>query len=104
MGRRDLLDDAAIDAALVDLGWRRDGAALVRDVRLPTFRDAIAFVGRVADIAEELDHHPDIDIRWRKVHLSVSTHDRGGITGMDLELARRVDALLATSAADAPNP
>lgn len=93
MGRRDLLDEAAIAAGLAGLRWQRDGDALVKRVKLATFRDAIAFVGRVADIAEEMDHHPDIDIRWRTVMLRVSTHSAGGLTQMDLDFARQIDQL-----------
>jgi 4a-hydroxytetrahydrobiopterin dehydratase len=93
MGRRDLLDDAALEAALPGLAWSRDGKTIEKRVKLATFRDAIAFVGQVADIAEEMDHHPDIDIRWRTVILRVSTHSAGGLTQMDTEFARRVDAL-----------
>jgi 4a-hydroxytetrahydrobiopterin dehydratase len=93
VGRRDLLDDAAVAAGLDGLRWMRDGSSLVARVDLPSFRDAIAFVEAVAGIAESMDHHPDIDIRWRTVILRVTTHDRGGITSMDLEFARRVDAL-----------
>ena len=93
MGRRDLLDEAAIDAALADLAWERDGAALMKRAKRRDFRDAIAFVGQVAEIAESMDHHPDIDIRWRMVTLRVSTHSAGGLTQMDLDFARAVDAL-----------
>jgi len=56
---------------------------------------AIAAVSRIAAIAEELDHHPDIDIRWRTVTLVVSTHSAGGVTAADVELARRIDEVLA---------
>ena len=94
MGRRDLLDEAAIEAALREVVWTRDDYALARTVKRATFRDAIEFVNAVADIAEELDHHPDIDIRWRTVNLRVSTHSAGGLTLVDFEFARRVDALL----------
>jgi 4a-hydroxytetrahydrobiopterin dehydratase len=97
MDRRDLLDDAAIETSLADLGWRRDGAALTREVEFRSFRDAIVFVGHVADVAEAMDHHPDIDVRWTTVRLRVTTHDRGGVTPMDVELARRVDALIAST-------
>ncbi len=95
MGRRDRLDDGAIDAALAGLAWRRVGDSLEKTVKLRTFRDAIAFVGRVADIAEEIDHHPDIDIRWRTVVLRVFTHSAAGLTQMDVDFARRVDDLAA---------
>lgn len=93
MGLRDRLDDAAIEAGLIGSAWRREGDTLETRVKLPSFPEAIAFVGRVAAIAEEMDHHPDIDIRWRTVLLRVSTHSSGGITLMDIDFARRVDAL-----------
>ncbi|MFD6857411.1 4a-hydroxytetrahydrobiopterin dehydratase [Rhodococcus sp. NPDC060086] len=89
-----LLTDGEIDAALSDLPhWHRAGDALVRTIESPTFPDAITLVGRVADVAEEANHHPDIDIRWRKVTYSLSTHSAGGITAADPDLARRIDAL-----------
>lgn len=93
MGRRDRLDDAAIDAALRAVAWTRDGDAITRTLPFPSFRQAIDFVGAVADVAEALDHHPDIDIRWRTVTLRAWTHDRGGLTRLDFELAGRIDAL-----------
>lgn len=93
MGRRDLLDVPAIEAALRDVQWARDGDSLVRRVKRADFRDAIAFVGRIAEIAESMDHHPDIDIRWRTVTLRVSTHSADGLTEMDFAFARAVDAL-----------
>jgi 4a-hydroxytetrahydrobiopterin dehydratase len=75
-------------------GWYVEHGQLTTRRELPSFPEAIAFVQRVAELAEELDHHPDIDIRWRTVVLAVSTHDAGGaITGKDIELARRVGAL-----------
>jgi len=93
MGRRDLMDDAAIEAALRGVGWERDGDAITKAVKLSSFPAAIEFVRRVAEIAEAMDHHPDIDIRWRTVRLRSSTHSAGGLTEMDFELARAVDAL-----------
>ena len=93
MGRRDLLDEAAIEAALRDVEWARDGQSLVKRITRADFRDAIAFVNRVAEIAEAMDHHPDIDIRWRTVTLRASTHSAGGLTEMDFAFARAVDAL-----------
>jgi 4a-hydroxytetrahydrobiopterin dehydratase len=84
----DLLDDAAISAALDDLpGWERDGDALVRTAKLPSFPAAITVVDRVAEIAEKRNHHPDIDIRWRTLVFRCSTHSAGGITALDVELA-----------------
>jgi len=95
MGRRDRLDETAIESRLRDLHWDRQGDELVKTVQLPTFPAAIAWVGQVAEVAESMDHHPDIDIRWRTVTLRVATHSAGGLTEMDFELARKVDALWA---------
>lgn len=86
-----LLDDAAISTALADLpGWERDGNAVVRTAKLPSFPAAIAVVERVAEIAEERDHHPDIDIRWRTLVFRCSTHSKGGITDLDIALAAAI--------------
>src|SRR5688572_2876151 len=73
--------------------WRVEGGMLVCTYELPTFLDGIAFVERVAHAAEEADHHPDIDIRWRKVTLRLVTHDANGLTPRDTALAARADAL-----------
>jgi 4a-hydroxytetrahydrobiopterin dehydratase len=78
-------------------GWRRDGSAIGKEFRFPTFRNAIVFVNRVAGLADELDHHPDIDIRYDRVHLRLSSHDAGGVTERDLALAQAIDH--STSAA-----
>ncbi len=87
-----LLTDGEIDAALAELPhWHRAGQSLVRTIEAPTFPDAIALVDRVAVVAEEANHHPDIDIRWRKVTFALSTHSAGGITESDPALARRID-------------
>ncbi len=92
-GRRERLGDAQIEAALSTLDWQRDGDSLVKRVKRPSFRDALDFVNRVGQLAEQRDHHPDIDIRWNRVILRMSTHSAGGITSMDLELARAIDEL-----------
>ncbi len=70
--------------------WSLAGGMLVREWEFPAFVDAIAFVGRVAELAEQRDHHPDIDIRYRKVRLALSTHAAHGITGRDTGFARAV--------------
>ena len=72
-------------------GWKREGQWLERCYEFPTFAIAIAFVNRVAEEAERLDHHPDIAIAYTKVTLRVSTHDAGGLTANDFELASRID-------------
>jgi 4a-hydroxytetrahydrobiopterin dehydratase len=74
--------------------WSGDVDGLHRTVQLPTFRDAVAAIGAIADVAEEMDHHPDVDLRWRTLHLHLVSHSAGGVTELDLELARRVDTLL----------
>ena len=72
-------------------GWRREEEALIKDFDFESFRNAIVFVNRVATLADKHQHHPDIDIRYTRVHLSLSTHDTGGITERDLNLAEQVD-------------
>jgi 4a-hydroxytetrahydrobiopterin dehydratase len=87
-----LLNDEQIREALDTLeGWEREGDAIVRRYELPSFREAIAFVDRVADRAEAADHHPDIEIQYKKVTLTLSTHSEGGITGKDIDGARSFD-------------
>lgn len=87
------LSEAEIEARLPD-GWQREGEAIVREWKLADFRAAIGFVERVAEVAEEANHHPDILVHgWNKVRLTLSTHSEGGITAADLALAERIDAL-----------
>ena len=75
-------------------GWRREGEEIVRDFKFADFKAAMAFVNRVADEAEAMDHHPDILIHgWNHVRLSVMTHSEGGLTAKDFQLAERVNAL-----------
>ena len=91
-----LLDDERVAAALKELtSWQRDGDTIVRTAKLPTFPAAIEAVRSVAEIAEARNHHPDIDIRWRTVTFRCSTHSKGGITNLDIELASEIDRVLA---------
>ena len=76
-------------------GWSRAGDALTRTFAFPAFMDAIAFVNRVAHAAEAADHHPDLDVRYRLVTCTLSTHDAGGVTRADVRLAREIDRLAA---------
>lgn len=93
---RQKLSDLEIQRALGGLaGWSRRGDTLVKTYAFDRFADGIAFVARVARIADEMDHHPDIDIRYTKVTMSLSTHDAGGITQSDLGLAQKIDAAQA---------
>ena len=77
-------------------GWSRKSNALVKEYKFSSFRDSIVFVSRIATLADDADHHPDIDIRFSKVHIMLSTHSAGGITEKDLKLAEQID--FATSA------
>jgi 4a-hydroxytetrahydrobiopterin dehydratase len=89
----ELLSDIAVQRELGGLhGWSRRGDALVRTYQFRNFSQAMEFVNRVAGLAESAGHHPDIDIRYSKVTLSLSTHDAGGITSNDLSLAKAIDA------------
>jgi 4a-hydroxytetrahydrobiopterin dehydratase len=76
--------------------WVREGEALKRSVECVDFETAIELVRVVALIAEEMDHHPDIDIRWRTVLFSLTTHSRGTVTELDVELAQRIDTVLTS--------
>ncbi len=75
--------------------WVNEGDFLRRSVTCATFLDAINFVREVAIAAEDMDHHPDMDIRWRTVTFVLSTHSAGTITDLDYQLAQRIDALVA---------
>jgi len=73
--------------------WSGDHHAIVREIVAPSFLDGIKLVNAVAVAAEEADHHPDMDIRWRTVTFRLSTHSAGGVTEKDLALAKRIDHL-----------
>lgn len=75
--------------------WTRDGEVLRRTVKAPDFPTAIRIVDEIAVRAEELNHHPDIDIRWRTLHLALTTHDKGALTEMDHKLAGIIDEIVA---------
>ncbi len=88
------LDDAAIAAGLDGLpGWSRSGDEIRKDFVCPGFADAIAFVVRIGFLAEAADHHPDLDVRWRTVTVALTTHDAGGLTQRDLDLAAAIEAV-----------
>ena len=90
-----VLTDEQVDAALPDLsGWQRSEGVLRRSIKFPTFMDGIEAVRRVAERAEEKDHHPDIDIRWRTVTFTLVTHSVGGITENDLMMAREINQIV----------
>lgn len=89
-----VLSDEEVSAALGELaGWERSGDEIVKTYELPSFPAAIAFVTRVGFLAEKADHHPDLDIRWRKVKVALSSHDAGGITTKDFDLAAEIESV-----------
>ena len=88
-----LLDHEELGRQLDDLpGWTGDSASITRTVQAPDFLTGVRIVAEVADIAEQMDHHPDIDIRWRTLRFVLSTHSAGGVTQLDIELAHRISA------------
>lgn len=91
------LSDIEIQRSLGTLpGWSRKGDTITKSYHFATFPAGIAFLARVADVAEAQQHHPDIDIRYTKVTFALSTHDSGGITTKDFTLAAAIEALAAT--------
>jgi 4a-hydroxytetrahydrobiopterin dehydratase len=88
------LDDTAIEEGLQHLpGWERRGNQIVKSFVRQDFAQAMAFVNEVAGAAEAAGHHPDIDIRWNTVTLALSSHDEGGLTDRDFQLAARIQEL-----------
>ena len=87
------LPDSDVTERLTALvGWAREGDEIVKTFELPSFPDAITFVDRIAIEAEAADHHPDLDIRYRKVRVALTTHDQGGITARDFALAATIQS------------
>lgn len=91
--KRELLSGRDVERLLAGVQWQLEGDHLRKDLTFADFRRAMAFVNRVADLAEERNHHPDITISWNRVSLQLTTHDRGGLTDWDFDLARAVDDL-----------
>jgi 4a-hydroxytetrahydrobiopterin dehydratase len=93
------LTEPEIAAALLTVPeWRRDGDWLVRTVVCPTFRASIALVTAVADAAEEADHHPDIEINWRRVTFRLTTKAARALTAKDMAMAATIDRLAGITA------
>lgn len=97
----DTLDAAAVADRLRALpGWTRTGDEIRREVKAPSFPAGIELVAEVARAAEEADHHPDIDIRWRTLRFALTTHSAGGLTGRDFDLAATIDAIAGRHGAE----
>ena len=89
-----LLTDTEIRSSLKELnGWKRAGKFITKTYEFDHFMDAIAFVNEVAEAAEREEHHPDINIRYTTVRLSIQTHSEGGVTRWDIDLARAIDVV-----------
>lgn len=96
MARPAKLDDIAIATKLRALpGWARSGDTITRTFTFAGFPHAVAFVERIVAPAEELNHHPDVDVRYNRVIITLSTHDQGGLTDADFKLAALVDGAVA---------
>jgi 4a-hydroxytetrahydrobiopterin dehydratase len=87
-----LSDDEVRDGLRGLKGWRREGDEIIREYELESFPAVISFVTRIADLAEAADHHPDLDIRYNKLRVALTSHDAGGLTNRDLKLATNIEA------------
>ena len=90
---RELLDAAGVEHALahLDPAWTGSTESLKRSIEFADFLTAVDFVSQIAPRCEELDHHPDLTLRWRWVDVHLSTHSVGGVTELDVRLAEQVD-------------
>jgi len=91
------LSEAAITEALAHLtGWGRAGETIETELEAASFADAVALVVRIGFLAEAADHHPDVDLRWRTVKVSLTSHDAGGLTDRDFSLAGQINEVRPT--------
>jgi 4a-hydroxytetrahydrobiopterin dehydratase len=91
-----LLSDSDIEQRLSDLdGWSRDGDAIAKTFENGDFVGSVKFVDRLVEPAEEMGHHPDLELSWDKVKVTITNHSEGGLTENDFELAAKIDALEA---------
>lgn len=89
-----LLEDSEIESRLADLdGWERAGDAIRKEFKRDDFVSSVKFVDALVEPAEDMGHHPDVEISWDTVTVMISTHSEGGLTANDFELAARLDAL-----------
>lgn len=94
MPKAPLLTDEEIEGSLAGLpGWERTGDTIVKTFTFKNFLEALAFVNRIAEPAEAMNHHPDVAIHWNKVTLTLWTHASGGLTARDIDLARAIEPL-----------
>jgi 4a-hydroxytetrahydrobiopterin dehydratase len=89
-----LLGEEEVEARLGELeGWRREGDSIVREFKLDDFMGSVDFINRLTPVAEDMNHHPDLQVSWNKVTVSITTHSEGGLTENDFELAKSIDPL-----------
>jgi len=88
------LTDSEVNMALAKLpGWKANGKAIERKFEFPDFKQAMVLVNRIADAAEEANHHPDITVSYNKVTLALISHDSGGVTNRDVKMAARINEI-----------
>jgi 4a-hydroxytetrahydrobiopterin dehydratase len=88
------LNDSEIDERLTGLeGWERSGEAIVKQFDNGDFKGSVEFVNRLTPEAEDMNHHPDLEISWKDVTVTITSHSEGGLTDNDFELARRIESL-----------
>jgi 4a-hydroxytetrahydrobiopterin dehydratase len=93
-----VLSDSEIETALAQLpGWERSANAIQRRLTFPAFTDLMVFVNRLAELAEETNHHPDLDIRYNRLLVSLTSHDSGGVTRRDVKMAGKISEMEKTS-------
>ena len=93
-GRVALLSDSEVGARLAQLpGWERSGAAIAKQFERGDFVGSVEFVESLVEPAEAMGHHPDLEVSWATVTVTISTHSEGGLTAADFELAAKIDAL-----------
>ena len=91
------LSGSDVESAVRDLpGWRHEGGALAKELRFPDFSQAFAFLTRLALVAEKRGHHPDFHSSYSRVKLELRSHDAGGVTQRDVDLANAIEGLLGT--------
>ena len=97
--RREKLSEAEVEESLKTIdGWKFKEDKIKKKFEFANFAEALAFVNQVGEIAERLDHHPDIKFGWGYAKIKSTTHDRDGVTDFDIELARQIDELLTSKA------
>lgn len=88
------LENDEIEGKLAELdGWSREGDAITKEFEKGDFKGSVAFVNELTPVAEEMNHHPDLEVSWATVKVAITTHSEGGLTAGDFELAGRIDAL-----------